>query len=254
MGEGLTSVSGRLFIEGNNKLLSDAGLESVMKVAAYLDPGSFDQSVLQAVASSPNLADEVDLFLTLDANASVSAVGDYISKRGGVFPESLVITGDVTSLANLSGLTSVGRDLWIEENDQLTSLAGLEGLINVGATLSIESNDNLTSLAGLEVLTSVGGYLHIWNNAQLTSLTGLDSLNSVGEYLSISNNDQLTSLAGLESLTSVGEVLEINNNPALSSLDGLGSVAQVGGSVEIEQNDILPDILSLEELQTYITS
>ena len=52
----------------------------------------------------------------------------------------------------------------------------------------------------------------------------------------------------------VREDLQINDNPLLSSLDGLESVSQVGGSVEIELNDILPDILSLEELQAYITS
>merc|ERR1711937_31455 len=134
--EGLNSVGGSLFIENNTQLLFDAGLESVMKVGGYVDPGSLDQSVLQAVASLPNLADEVDVVLKLDTDASVLAVGGFVAKRGGVFPESLEITGEVTSLASLSGLTSVGVDLyigggWFNGNPRLTSLDGLESVAQV---------------------------------------------------------------------------------------------------------------------------
>jgi len=75
-------------------------------------------------------------------------------------------------------------------------------------------------------------------------------------HLQIYENAQLTSLDALEGLTSVGGDLWITYNDQLASIDGLGSVTRVGGGkiVEIEMNDMLPDILSLQELQAYVTS
>ena len=61
---GLTSVGGNLYINGNpqfSQLTSLAGLTEVVE-------------------------GEVDILLTLDNDASAEAVGDFVSSRGGVFP------------------------------------------------------------------------------------------------------------------------------------------------------------------------
>merc|ERR1712078_569271 len=100
-----------------------------------------------------------DGFLADDA--AVDAFAQIILESGGVFEGDVEIGENVTSLKGLEGLTSVGGDLDIWNNDQLTSLSGLEGLTSIDGNLDIAYNAQLTSLAGLEGLTSVGGDLDI---------------------------------------------------------------------------------------------
>jgi hypothetical protein len=117
-------------------------------------------------------------------------------------------------MPGLEGLTSIGGNLLIDNNDALTSLAGLDNLNSVGEGLRIYSNDSLTSLSALENLTSVGGFLDIFYNATLISLSELHNLTSVGSYLNIENNAALMSL-GLDSLCSVNDNFYITDNPNL---------------------------------------
>jgi len=123
-----------------------------------------------------------DVLLVLEDDASVSAVGDFVATRGGVFPGSLEITGDVTSLKSLEALTEVRGYLDIHDNPQLTSLAGLESLTIVGDYFWVRLNSNLSKTLGdkLQSLESVGGefllmsYLDMEHSALLASLASLD--------------------------------------------------------------------------------
>jgi hypothetical protein len=85
-------------------------------------------------------------------------------------------SGNITNLAGLSVLTSIGSYLEIGGNSSLTTLTGLDNLTSVGGSLYICCNDSLTSLMGLENLTSIMGDLNILENEALTSLTGLDNI------------------------------------------------------------------------------
>jgi hypothetical protein len=110
------------------------------------------------------------------------------------------ISGDgVVDLTPLSSLTYIAEDLRIS-TDELTSLAGLENLVSVGGSVRIGDNMALTSLTALESLISIGGFLHIHDNP-ITSLAGLDGLSSVGTDLVIRFNEDLAmcscGLAGL---------------------------------------------------------
>jgi hypothetical protein len=156
--------------------------------------------------------------------------------------------GALTNLSGLNSLTSVGLRLEIEDNGALTSLNGLNNLTSVSGSSYIRYNNALTSLSGLENLTSVSGDLSIRSNGALTSLSGLSNLTSVGDSLVIFYNDALTSLTGLENLTSVGESLEIYNNDALTSLTGLENLTSVGWSLAIYNNKALTSLTGLESL------
>merc|ERR1711977_58779 len=165
-----------------------------------LDPFAalFGEPILQSLQSLPALGEgDFDLLLTLDSDASVSAVGDFVATTGGMFPGSLEITGNgVTSLVTLEALREVRGNLYINWV-HLPSLAGLESLTSVGGNLGIEQQFRLASLAGLEELTAIGEDLVIEHNDQLSSLAGLEALTRIGKSLSIlsTSNAILSSLS-----------------------------------------------------------
>merc|ERR1711937_62347 len=114
---------------------------SMMMMVALLGLVMAPISVKGQSSSSPG-----ERFLVDDA--AVDAFAQVILGSGGLFEGDVKIGESVTSLKGLEGLTSVGGDLWIRDNDQLTSLAGLEGLTSVGGALYISGNSQLTSLDG----------------------------------------------------------------------------------------------------------
>ncbi len=148
----------------------------------------------------------------------------------------------LTNLDGLSGVTSVGGDLWIDFNTFLTNLDGLSGVTSVEGDLRIEDNFSLTNLDGLRGVTSVEGDLRIWVNNELTNLDGLSGITSVGGDLSIGLNFSLTNLDGLSGVTSVGGDLGIGNNDALTNLDGLSGITSVGGDLSIGFNTFLTNL------------
>ena len=133
----------------------------------------------------------------------------------------------------MSSLISVGRNLWIENNDALTTLDGLSALISVGDVLAIIYNGQLENLDGLSALVSTGGTLGIWDNPRLENVNGLYSLVSVGAsensdqgWLHIKGNPSLTNLDGLNALVSVGNLrtlsgVMITDNHTLSQCKAL---------------------------------
>jgi hypothetical protein len=143
-------------------------------------------------------------------------------------------------------LTSIGGDLYIEDNSTLNSLVGLDNVTSVGGWLQIQYNDSLTSLTGLENVTSIGGTLTIGHNNVLTSLTGLDNVTSIGGGLSILNNNALNSLIGLDNVASIGGTLTIGHNNVLTSLTGLDNLTSIGGSLSVIGNDTLTSLTGLD--------
>lgn len=161
-----------------------------------------------------------------------------------------IMGNDITNLAGLNVVTSVGGELWIFNNDSLNDFTGLNALNYIGSDLSILQNDNLTSLNGLNSLISVGGNLEILNNDLLLTLTGFNVLTYVGGDLTLSQNNHLTSLEGLSSLQSVGGAMEISNNNALITLTGLNGLKTTSNDFTIRWNPLLTDLTGLFALKS----
>jgi hypothetical protein len=288
----LERVDESVSLEKNPKLLSEAGLENVMTVGGgHQDLNTvadFSGSLLQEVASAPVVVDQVDVLLILEDNAAIAAVGDFVSKRGGVFSESLKITGsDVTSVENLLSLTRVDGDLYITDTRLLASLAGLQALAEVRGDLQILRNDRLTSLVGLEGLTSVAGELYFDVDDSSDAAAGLASLISTGEGLDVYGSDTLAPFAALfgepilqslqslpdlidkvdillvleddEMVSAVGDFvatrggvfpgnLEITGD--VTSLQGLEALTEVRGHLDISENPQLTSLAGLENLRS----
>lgn len=161
--------------------------------------------------------------------------------------------GDLTNLAGLSILTSVGGDVSIQDTAALVSLTGLENLGSVGGSFEIGDplfggNDALASLTGLQGLASVGADLVVLDNPALASLTALSGLTFLGGSLIIEGNPALVSLTGLNGLTVLDDLLAIDNNATLASLTGLENVGSIGLSLSIHGNASLASMSGLENL------
>jgi hypothetical protein len=139
-------------------------------------------------------------------------------------------------VTGLFALTSVTRNLWIQNNASLTSLNGLSALSSVGGLLAIFQNNVMTGIDGLTAMTEVGGSLVIRDNPLLADVDGLSALNSVAgaemadqRFLHIENNASLLNLDGLSSVTSVGiqggyAIVLIQNNATLSQCTGIAQL------------------------------
>ncbi len=173
------------------------------------------------------------------------------------------VSGNITSLGGLSGLTTIGLNLNIQQNASLPDLDGLSGLTTIGGRLFVFDNallNNLDGLAGISALNrlwladnasladidglsgvsgTMSGELVIKNHAALMNLNGLSGITGVGTQLAIDNNDSLTGLDGLSGIASVGTTLSIQDNASLTSLNSLSSLTSVGGFLRILRNDSL---------------
>ncbi|HLP93685.1 MAG TPA: hypothetical protein VK168_06590 [Saprospiraceae bacterium] len=164
---------------------------------------------------------------------------------------NVTISGpDITNLNGLSGITSFGKGLYIQNNPNLESLEGLNQVHTIGAgavsgSLYITNNPNLTDLSGLDELSHIFMRLDISQNDGLDSLHGLDKLQSIGSTFYFQNNDQIKDLKGLGRLEYVGGDVYIEDCDQLLSLAGLEKLDRVGSSLYIQFNPILHDIFSL---------
>ena len=115
---------------------------------------------------------------TLSSQAEVDA---FPADCDRVLNELRVEGSDITNLDGLANITSVGGQLWIQDNAALTNLDGLANITgSVGGELYIFNNAALTNLDGLANITSVGGDLFISSNAALINHDGLVNITSVG--------------------------------------------------------------------------
>ncbi len=100
---------------------------------------------------------------------------------------------NIANLDSLYNLVHIGGNLIIQYNYDLTSIAGLSNLNSIGGLLDLFEND-LSSLYGLNNLTSIGGGLYIMGNDFLESLSGLDNIAASSmENLRINGNSSLSS-------------------------------------------------------------
>lgn len=207
---------------------------------------------------------EIDSFQVLYPNCTKIGGAVFINDNG---------SGNITNLLGLNGLTRIGSQLAIMNNDNLSSLEGLENLDSISLNLIIENNKSLTSLINLASLNYVRGAIIIKDNTSLLNLAGLENFDTVGlfnivgnsslEHLSnlsnlrrvksefmIENNQSLIDLSGLENVTFVGEDLKIFDNDLLTDLQGLNSLEHVTSVLKIRYNDQLTSLTGLESLDS----
>jgi len=163
-----------------------------------------------------------------------------------------------TIMYGFGGLTSIGGDLIIIDNDNLQSLTGggfysvtypgLGNVVSVGGTIKIESNASLKELDGLSEVSSISGHISVKYNDKLTSISGLSSINNGVVAIRIVENPLLASLDGLQNISSTGGGILIENNSTLSDLAGLDGIANIGWHLYIRQNSNLQSLHGLENL------
>jgi len=134
---------------------------------------------------------------------------------------------DITNLAHLNVLKSIGGGLGIKNADLLKNLSGLDSLAFIGDGLFINDNESLQTLSGLESLASINGALVIQDNVSLTDVTGLINIDAnTIEDISIQFNDSLA-ICDVQSicnyLAGPNATVEINNNAL-----GCNSLEEVG--------------------------
>jgi|GEM_PF-3937387 len=184
-----------------------------------------------------------DLILTSQTEVNTF---NYTEITGKLRIQEFLI-GNITSLDNLSSLTSIGGDLEIVSNTAITNLNGLSNLISVGGSVYISINGALTNLDGLSDLTSLQ-LLLVYDNAALTNIDGLFGITSLTN-LAFEHNTSLTNLDGLSNLTSVSADVYILDG-ALTNIDGLSGLSTVGGFLKIQQNNVLTNINGLSNLSS----
>lgn len=159
-----------------------------------------------------------------------------------------------TDLDALAGCTSVSGNLVINASD-LSSLAALQSLVTIGGDLTIEGCDSLTSLTGLDALVSIGGNLYVGDdqvqgsegNSGLLNLAGLEQLAFVGGAIVIQDNPALTTLNGLR-LVGLDGQLVIRRNGALTDLEALSSVTCLGG-FGLQSSNLVTSLAGLDNLE-----
>jgi hypothetical protein len=170
----IKSVDGSVIILGNDSLVDLSGLESLVSIGGDLRIGDFWHG----------------MYLTLNPLlSSLNGLNPMINISG-----SIQIAGSpISSLTELSNLTSVSGSLGIWHDTLLTSLYGLHNITYVGGSLSLVDLC-LSDLSRLENLDSINGSLMILKNRSLKSLTSLENISpGTIKDLSILSNDSLTS-------------------------------------------------------------
>lgn len=254
--ENLTSIGGGLHISGNLSLTSISGLGNI-------EEGTIANLTITSNSSlsACDVKSICDFIGSPNGNLSIScnAVGcnswmevkeackvhfcfyggatfntqDQIDNYQTNYPEcshiagSLTISGnDITNLAGLNNITSIGGDLYIKNNPVLNDLTGLTNVKSVGGSLEIKLNNSLTNLYGLENITPGSiTYLEISQNNQLSQCSienfcsYLSSTNGsfvvFGNAMGCINADQIQ----MGCSTSVNEIIAVNKfyiypNPA----------------------------------------
>ncbi len=219
---------GGLIINGNNALTSMTGLNNLVSIA-----GCFKIENNPALTSMTGL--EKLVFIGGECGWQAGSQGSYI-----------INNPTLSTLKGLNRLTSISR-IRISDNSALTSVDELSNLSSVESTLNISNNASLTAIGGLDSLTSVGYALDIYNNTALTSISGLDNLTQVGN-LTISNNGALTSLTGFDSLRVINYSFTLKGNGVLTDLSGFGQLDTIRQSFRLENNASLTGFDGLEQL------
>lgn len=144
----------------------------------------------------------------------------------------------LTDLSGLGTLTSVGSEIWLEENAGLVDLAGFAKLADAGGLLVIRGG--LSTFEGLGALKSLRGGLTVDGNDLLSSLDGLNGVEIIEGGVLIQRNAQLQSIAGLQNLSTVGGGVSVRENAKLARVAGLTMVSSIKESSVLPASEILP--------------
>ena len=141
---------------------------------------------------------------------------------------NVTISGpDITSLAPLQQLQTIGNALKVNNNPILTSLAGLHGIndysINI---LELINNPVLQDLAGLGQFEELGTF-YVYNT-NLSNFNGLPSTLWQIQNFTIASNLNLQSFMGLENINHVASLLLISGNPRIHNFNGFDSLGGTG--------------------------
>ena len=172
------------------------------------------------------------------------------------YPGCTTIGGDVkvfqSTVSNLNGLneiTTIGGNLWLQNNIWLSTLNGLQNLDSIGGIIYIVNNEQLYSLTGLSQLKTVPGGIGISTNPSLTSLNGLHNLTSIGS-LFLEWQGFLTDLSPLNKLTSINGDLTLNYVAKIKDLAGLSNIQSVGGNIQLRNCQDLTSFNGLQQLDS----
>jgi hypothetical protein len=181
--------------------------------------------------------------ITLASQADVNNFAIDYPDCAFVDGDVIVSGSDITDLSGLSGISSIGGQLIIENNDLLTTLSGWNevALLGTMAKISIKNNpllEDLTTFFGvlneglelidLPVLNDIAGFngvssvgaLEINGCDSLTNLVGLENA-AITAQLRIEENNGLSDISNLNAIIGPLSLLQIGNNPALTSFSGL---------------------------------
>jgi hypothetical protein len=199
--ENLTSVEGDVFISNNLTLTDISSISNIdpanvqaLRITGNVQLATCDIPFVCNYLSDPNgkvtvynnapgCENPTEIATACGITMPCLPFGDYyfysqaeIDAFQTIYPGCTNLMGlvhidgdDISNLADLSQVHSIGGTLEIHYNNLLTSLAGLDGLTSVGAAVSIANNPLLTDISALSNLdTSKITYLVINNNAQLS--------------------------------------------------------------------------------------
>lgn len=156
---------------------------------------------------------------------------------------------NLTSLAGLEAVQTVGGSVAIEGNDALTSVAGLAGLTSIGGDFLIGHNDALATIDGMWRLQRIGGRFEVYEQRGPITIEGFNSLTEIGGSLCLgdpcfapyASGTGLTSVGGLRYLRVIDDDLVLVNNRVLTDVTPLAGLTLVGGDVTIRSNPCLTD-------------
>jgi hypothetical protein len=153
-------------------------------------------------------------------------------------------------LTDLSGLTSITKNIGqikIIDNATLPSLEGLHNLTEAGE-IEISGNKLLADLKGLRGLTKAGS-LTLSQQPLIKNFTGMDNVVNLGpQSSSIDSNDALEDFTGLGKLQSIGNSFSVIRNDALKSFNGLDSLKLLAWTVDVSYNPELTSVTALSHV------
>ena len=238
--DSLIEMRGGLQISGNNSLTSLNGLLSLKGISGRLIIS--DNALLPDLDGLQGLnqmgfSSSVGTEIRIENNASLTNFTGLnnltqILTAPDDGPEwgSLIIRNNA-QLRNLIGLESLKQmdgSLIVENNPNLATLATL-GISHIGGNLHIKNNDAIIDFDGLDNLITVGHGVSVIDNDLLVDFEGLNGFTSIGAGASmvISGNSSLRTLNGLESFSAIypspgfSGYVRIDHNPSLTNLEGL---------------------------------
>lgn len=166
-----------------------------------------------------------DVLLTNQNEIDDFGMNNYTSVTGSVsiiYDENNPSGPEITSLASLNTIRSIGGNMTLEDINDLQNLGGLENIENIFGNIRIIGSTSLQNLNGIA-------------NTNFSNTLWLQSLPSIEN---IPNFDQITSL----------QILRINST-ALQALNAFNNVTEITGEISISGNNALDVISGFQRLE-----